>query len=187
MAKTLPRISNLYNEFNTVISRMEYLFDSPKKLQQRSKDQLWDIYRLLLTALNKIEAVCGTPPADILEHIKTNDVDSTTSTDTVITDDSDTSQDVYEILCNTEDYAIATYGIGEELKDQMTKLSDQIENIRCLVKDDYPVIQRTPNISSEDIYNLVVSTITDCMQHIAINIKHTETKSESIHIIEKHY
>ena len=170
MAKTLPRISNLYNEFNTVITRMEYLFDSPKKLQQRSKDQLWDIYRLLLTALNKIEAVCGTPPADIINN-----------------PNEDSIKDTYEILCNTEDYAISTYGICEELKDQMTKLSDQIEDVRCLVKDDYPVVQRTPNISSDDIYNLVVSTITDCMQHIAINIKPSETKTESIHIIEKHY
>ena len=115
-----------------------------------------------------------------------NPTDDTPHTD-VLSPQENSAKDTYEILCNTEDYAIATYGIGEELKDQMTKLSDQIENIRCLVKDDYPVIQRTPNISSEDIYNLVVSTITDCMQHIAINIKHTETKSESIHIIEKHY
>lgn len=76
MAKTLPRISNLYNEFNTTISRMEYLLNYPKKLQQRSKNQLWDIYRLLLTALDEIEDVCGTPPCDILERIKPNDVSS---------------------------------------------------------------------------------------------------------------
>ena len=170
------RIPKLVNQLEKIYNQLT-LYDTP----------LQEIHTPTKTALRKLQSVAQNIVDFTSNYMGIETNTDTTSADTVTTDDSDISQDVYEILCNTEDYAIATYGIGEELKDQMAKLSDQIEDIRCLVKDDYPVVQRTPNISSDDIYNLVVSTITDCMQHIAINIKHTETKTESIHIIEKHY
>lgn len=170
MGETCHKISNIRKTLSETLEQIKLYCSNNKTLDASTKEDMicinniaWEIISTLYSFINP----------DIKDNIEAAPTAKSSN------------NNMQEILQNTEDYAVATYAICDDLKEQMNKLTDQVETIRCLIKDDYPVVQRTTG--TNDINNLIVTTITNCLQHLSINIKHSETRSESIHIIEKQY
>ena len=172
MEETCPKIQNIRKTLSETLEQIKLYCSYNKTSDASTKEDMicinniaWEIISTLYSFINP----------DIKDNIEAAPTAKSSN------------NNMQEILQNTEDYAVATYAVCDDLKEQMNKLTDQVEAIRCLIKDDYPVVQRTTDTIPNDINNLIVTTITNCLQHLSINIKHSETRSESIHIIEKQY
>lgn len=67
--KRPPRISHINRQFAATIGRLHNILDDTHNLHSSSIDQLWDIYRMLIDALDAIAKRCGDMPTDIKERI----------------------------------------------------------------------------------------------------------------------
>ena len=67
-----PRLPLIQKQIDFQADRLQQLFEQSDKLQAKTIDKAWDLYRKLIEMQNTIKQYCGTPPADIL--MQSNDI-----------------------------------------------------------------------------------------------------------------
>lgn len=69
--KPCSRVSHLQKQYKTTTERLRTVLNRSTNLYSSTKDQIWDIYRLLQSVQDDIIERLGEPPADIQEHNST--------------------------------------------------------------------------------------------------------------------
>lgn len=61
-----PRLPLIQKQIDFQADRLKHLFEQSDKLQAKTIDKAWDVYRKLIEMQNTIKQYCGTPPSDII-------------------------------------------------------------------------------------------------------------------------
>lgn len=60
-----PRISRIHKQIESQGEKIHEVLNSSDKMQKTSKNQLWDLCRLMLGLINDITTKLGSPPSDV--------------------------------------------------------------------------------------------------------------------------
>lgn len=101
-----PRLPLIQKQIDFQADRLKQLFEQSDKLQAKTKDKAWDVYRKLIEMQNTIKQYCGTLPADILEM-----------QDTPVT----ISGHEYNILLRTAESSLQTASMQSSCSEDITE------------------------------------------------------------------
>ena len=160
------RIPKLVNQLEKIYNQLT-LYDTPlQEIRTPTKQHLMKLQRI---AQNIVDFIS--------DYMNVEINTDTASADTVTTDDSDTSQDIYEILCNTEDYAMAAYNIGKQIQNKQKELENTLQDILLAVQ--YPNIEGLTQALSQALNNSLnqLQISIECTKIEEHTHTHTQTKS----------
>lgn len=70
-SKSTPRVSHIRKQYDVTTERLRVILNSSTGMYSSTKEQIWDIYRMMLSVQDDIIERLGEPPADIKERTDT--------------------------------------------------------------------------------------------------------------------